>query len=158
MNFKHGNDSDEHSCEMCDYKTNDKASLRKHINFKHGNASENHSCELCDYKANDKSLLRKHMTFKHGNDSDDHMCHFCDYKATDKAFLRKHMNVEHDTENNNVRSSRECHSADTSHSMPGGRGCNCDMFEDPASWFLSVSTRVLQLNLVFVACWSMPWS
>ena len=46
-------------------KATDKAFLGRHMNVKHGNDCDNNSCQLCDYKSHDKSFLRKHMNFKH---------------------------------------------------------------------------------------------
>ena len=47
-----------HSCDQCDYKTNWKGSLKRHIDAVHGDVR--YSCDQCDYKAKFKVNLKIH--------------------------------------------------------------------------------------------------
>ena len=51
-------------CEICDYKNEQKAVLKKHIESVHKGIME-FECNLCDYKASSNSSLKEHIASVH---------------------------------------------------------------------------------------------
>ena len=45
-----------YSCDECDYKTNEKGHLKRHIESVH--EQNKYSCDECDYKAKQKSDIK----------------------------------------------------------------------------------------------------
>ena len=78
MNVKHGNDCDNNSCQLCDYKSHDKAFLRTHMTFKHYKevSNETFCCNVCDEDINKKNLI-KHIKEQHTEKSSN-QCPECD--------------------------------------------------------------------------------
>ena len=52
-------------------------------------------CEQCDFKTNSKSHLKKHMTQKHEAYREEFKCDRCDYICFSKDGLRKHKRIVH---------------------------------------------------------------
>ena len=56
-------EKDDFSCDKCDYTSNCKRSLNKHVKTIHKNA-----CEECDYTASDNKHLKTHVKLSHQKD------------------------------------------------------------------------------------------
>ena len=52
-------------------------------------------CEQCDFKTNSRSHLKKHMTQKHKANREEFKCDRCDYICFSKDGLRKHKRIVH---------------------------------------------------------------
>ena len=49
-------------CNQCEYTTNDKSNLKRHIRSKH--MEKDMKCEECDFVTDRKGLLKKHVNAK----------------------------------------------------------------------------------------------
>ena len=52
-------------CDQCDFKSQWKGNLKKHIDSIHGNVS--YTCDLCDYKTKRKRNIKRHKDSVHGD-------------------------------------------------------------------------------------------
>jgi len=55
-----------HPCKFCDFQASTKSSCRQHMYTKHPNEYIIYSCHLCNYKTENKDLLHRHLTGKYG--------------------------------------------------------------------------------------------
>jgi len=81
------------NCKLCNYVTNVKINLNKHMFSKHG-LGKGFKCKLCDYSNYRKSVIDMHMFSKHGL-GNGFPCEFCDYVTSNKRNLNKHLKSKH---------------------------------------------------------------
>jgi len=91
-----------HSCGQCDFKTNRKQILQKHVQCKHEGVR--YLCDQCDYKATEMSSLRSHIKSQHLkkridlsliHDGEVFSCEKCDRQYQLKTSLGRHMMSAH---------------------------------------------------------------
>ena len=75
-----------YSCQSCDYKTNWKLSLVRHVDFIH--KGKGYQCESCDFKAARNSCVKKHEDTVHKGVR--FVCELCSYKATTRTNVARH--------------------------------------------------------------------
>lgn len=83
-------------CDLCDYTTQSRVSLRMHKNIKHlGQAKR---CSECNFTAYRKYTIALHEAKKHGKEMPEKnvLCHLCDYRTGDSSNLRTHNAAKHD--------------------------------------------------------------
>merc|ERR1719186_88596 len=80
-----------HSCDQCEYKTNQIGYLRLHVNSIH--EGQRFSCNQCKYKATQESSLKKHIQSIH--EGKRYPCDQCEYQATQTCNLRTHKALRH---------------------------------------------------------------
>jgi hypothetical protein len=81
-------------CEFCDYTTNKKSNLTRHIKTRHKKI-KNLKCEFCDYITDKKSNLTRHIKTRHEN-LKNLKCEFCDYITDKKVNLTRHIKTKHE--------------------------------------------------------------
>ena len=85
-------DPEFHICDQCNFKTNKKQSLLRHVKI-HGDKL---ACDKCPYKTTFKSLLRSHTEVEHLGLG--HACNICGVRKTRKCYLDQHMKSKHKAE------------------------------------------------------------
>ena len=77
-------------CDQCDYKSQHKGSVVRHLKSKHEGVK--YPCDQCDYKTTNKRNLLRHLKSKH--EGVKYPCDQCDYKATNKIqYCQMHRQV-----------------------------------------------------------------
>ena len=88
----HSQENREFQCELCEYKSNDKANFRKHLA---SHLSEKpFACTVCNFRCKLNQGLKKHIKRKHLGDRP-YMCSKCDYRGHDKSELLSHERGKH---------------------------------------------------------------
>ena len=84
------------ACDHCDYMTERKDVLRKHLTKIHGEVNlKNFSCEQCDYTASRNANLRGHIKNVHEGNINMIACDHCDYMTDRKYHLKNHITSMH---------------------------------------------------------------
>ena len=79
----------------CEYKTKHKRVLKEHVNFKH-EQSEIYSCDICDFETYVKSSLRRHFRVAHEKRiTKNFACPKCDFVTNSRTRLQNHINGNH---------------------------------------------------------------
>ena len=84
---------DKFKCEKCDYKTDVKSSLNRHIKSVHDGVKDI-LCPDCDFKCSFNGNLKQHIKSIHTKIKD-FECDICDFKCNSKNYLTKHINRVH---------------------------------------------------------------
>ena len=85
-----------HHCDLCDYKTKIKSSLKKHKVSIHDIGVTWYHCDQCDHKCKHKPHLKNHKANKHNIGVTWHHCDLCDFKCKQKSDLNRHKGYKHD--------------------------------------------------------------
>ena len=88
----------EFSCEMCEYKTDNKSNFNKHRKSRHNPKQILFSCEVCKKEFGSKTGLDAHMVSKHSTvryqcDEDKCVSNFTQIKSFRKHMIKKHQGV-----------------------------------------------------------------
>lgn len=88
----------EFTCEMCDYKTDNKSNFNKHRKSQHNPKQILLSCEVCKKEFGSKTGLDAHMVSKHSTvryqcDEDKCVSNFTQIKSFRKHMIKKHQGV-----------------------------------------------------------------
>jgi KRAB domain-containing zinc finger protein len=83
----------ETTCSQCEYKTNTKATLDRHLNLKHGQGKVI-KCSECDYETANRDCMKSHMDIHSGVDFP---CDQCDYVGAQQNRLLCHIRYKHRT-------------------------------------------------------------
>jgi len=89
-------------CEECNYASNRKYNLQRHIKIRHTNVKElckkiSHRCNICEYSTDRPYNLKRHeATHKRIKKSKIHQCFICDYQDKSKSNVKKHVD-NHET-------------------------------------------------------------
>ena len=103
-------------CDVCDFQTSDKVSLKKHKESKHKTKSSHQrcqdelSCKQCSYIAAHFKDLKRHELQMHCSDeftADVYSCKECDYSTQYQARLKKHVQSVHEKSRYFYSSSRK---------------------------------------------------
>ena len=81
-------------CKHCDYKTNNKDTLKKHIRQVHEKVK--HDCTQCTYQSVFLATVRDHISRIHENVKYD--CQRCNFITGWKVSLKFHMKNKHSTD------------------------------------------------------------
>ena len=81
------------SCESCDYKTNYKCYLNRHVEQVHDKIKDI-VCLQCDYKCSSSSDLKQHVKQIHDKIKDV-VCLQCDFKCSTSGNLKQHVKGIH---------------------------------------------------------------
>ena len=81
-----------HECAICDFKTNIKSKLLKHIQS-HVEPPKKHNCPSCDYASYSKCLVRNHI--KEVHESIKYHCDKCTRKFRSQEILDRHLRNVH---------------------------------------------------------------
>ena len=83
-------------CYKCPLRATSRDYLWKHVQLVHEDSLL--PCTYCQYKTERRNTLLKHIGIKHMKTHDDlkrHPCSICDYDAKTKTVLRRHMESVH---------------------------------------------------------------
>ena len=86
-------------CNFCDYRSNDRKTLKRHENDKHKH--ELFKCLQCDYRSGRKDMLKRHIHAMHVEKNI--KCDQCEYVTDSNNKLKRHVHVKHE-----VKSCNEC--------------------------------------------------
>ena len=82
--------SEEHHCNLCDFKTKSLDGLNKHLKQKH------HKCDICERVLKNPVLLRSHLKEIHDKkDGTMIECNKCKFSALNKQHLNTHIHRHH---------------------------------------------------------------
>ncbi|XP_033208778.1 zinc finger protein 778-like [Belonocnema kinseyi] len=86
-------------CNFCEYTSNTKSSLAKHITSHHTPMSKTrqkmHSCNKCSRSYTSLGGLTRHRRLSHAKVKPQFICDFCGYKSNQKGNLSKHITALH---------------------------------------------------------------
>ena len=86
-------------CNFCDYRSNDRKTLKRHGNDKHKH--ELFKCLQCDYRSARKDMLMRHIRAIHMEKNI--KCDQCEYVTDSNNKLKRHVHVKHE-----VKSCNKC--------------------------------------------------
>ena len=92
-------------CNFCDYRSNDRKTLKGHENKKHND--ELFKCLQCDYRSARKDMLKRHIRAIHVEKNI--RCDQCEYVTDSNNKLKRHVHVKHE-----VKTCNECEFSTTS--------------------------------------------
>ena len=92
-------------CNFCDYRSNDRKTLKGHENNKHKH--ELFKCLQCDYRSARKDMLERHIRAIHVEKNI--RCDQCEYVTDSNNKLKRHVHVKHE-----VKTCNECEFSTTS--------------------------------------------
>ena len=92
-------------CNFCDYRSNDRKTLKRHENNKHND--ELFKCLQCDYRSARKDMLKRHIHAIHMEKNI--RCDQCEYVTDSNNKLKRHVHVKHE-----VKTCNECEFSTTS--------------------------------------------
>ena len=81
-------------CNQCDFQTQRKSNLTRHIQNKHEDVNVKYNCDQCDYQASLKQHLTRHIQNKHNGVK--YLCDHCDYQAGCVDNLKVHIHRKHE--------------------------------------------------------------
>lgn len=86
-------------CDLCDYVTNYKSSIKTHKRYRHDIDLQWYSCdqEGCNFKSKYKSSIKKHKSYKHDIDVKWYYCFEpnCSYKTKCSSRIKPHKRDKH---------------------------------------------------------------
>ena len=89
-------------CTFCDHSTKTPHAMKKHTSIKHLGTHSYSQCDNCEYKAQDKHSLKIHQKSVHEkqilksvHEKQILKCNFCDYKCRHRGTLTGHIRVKH---------------------------------------------------------------
>ena len=85
---------DEFKCNICEYKSGRKSTLKRHIKTVHEGIKD-FKCSICEYKTGIKTDLKKHIESVHERIKP-FQCSTCDYKTGIKKDLKRHVESVHE--------------------------------------------------------------
>ena len=91
----HNSDLILHKCDVCDYSTRIKSTLKQHIYNMH--AEKNIQCEQCSYKTALPAKLKQHMKKVHGSPTINCSFQGCKRRFVQECDLREHIKRVHPT-------------------------------------------------------------
>ncbi|XP_033231830.1 zinc finger protein 99-like [Belonocnema kinseyi] len=92
----HAVDKPEFNCDFCEYKSNAKYNLVRHVTSCHSQASKSsYKCKECARTYNWPTHLARHIRLVHATVKPNFFCDFCGYKFNRKCTLVKHMTSRH---------------------------------------------------------------
>lgn len=84
-------------CDHCDFRSNKRANLKRHITVKHSTGRKKFKCKECSFAAHTKDHLQKHIKSRHI--PTDLMkwfeCDQCDFRTRQQSYLKIHMTLKH---------------------------------------------------------------
>ena len=86
-------------CDLCEFKTIYKSSLKDHVNKLHNNESEHNKsfqCSDCNKLFQTDHILRRHFQRIHEKQQN-HACEQCELKFYSKVELKRHIRRKHTT-------------------------------------------------------------
>ena len=100
-----------YSCDVCEFRTNYRSSLLRHVNSTHGKIKRGKSiftCSAtrrCKYKTTNSNQLRRHMATVHDKV---YSCQHCEFKTNNKKILEKHKIQQHRGKSRAIHSCGVC--------------------------------------------------
>ena len=79
-------------CNFCDYRSNDRKTLKRHENNKHKH--ELFKCLQCEYSSARKDMLKRHIHAIH--EEKNIKCDHCEYVTDSNNKLKRHVHVKHE--------------------------------------------------------------
>ncbi|XP_075166565.1 uncharacterized protein LOC142238735 isoform X7 [Haematobia irritans] len=104
----------DHSCEICGFKSTTRTALRQHKRFKH-NPEKRHKCTMCEKAFKTPTLLKEHMATHTGIDL--YSCAYCEASFKSKSNRYTHYRRHHPAEYNATVVRRDLPSAIPSYDL-----------------------------------------
>ena len=92
--FKKALSNDAFSCSECDFKTNYKQNIKKHMAAVHCGVKDQKTkfqCDMCEYSTFREDNLKLHRNYKHFNKPKPFPCQNCDRRFESRRDLGKHL-------------------------------------------------------------------